>query len=100
MASNVTNFEKLVQQFSETAQTARVLSTKLGLKLEFLDLGGGFPGPFGTHGTTQYPENMCERITDILDLEFPDRLCDGMKIVFEAGRAAIRVSSRSMVVLM
>jgi len=75
--------------FSESIENARVLfdyaQSKHGLKMKFLDLGGGYPG---SPDTTELFRSIAQEINNSLNRHFPlqDNADDNVRVIAEPGR--------------
>ncbi|MBG7704682.1 alanine racemase [Streptomyces sp. MC1] len=89
MGTNLTRGDDLLEQFTRSVGTARRLTEALspyGMRLEVLDLGGGFGAPFAVTGDTVDVSMLRSRLTSLLDQEVPGRRRGETEVVFESGR--------------
>ncbi len=89
MGTNLTEADALLAQFARTLDTARTLTKALaaqGVRIQILDLGGGFGAPFAAAGDRVDLTALRPQLTALLDEELPGRQDHGPRIVFESGR--------------
>ncbi|MEU1010742.1 alanine racemase [Streptomyces sp. NPDC005890] len=89
MGTNLTRADDLLGQFTRSVRTARRLTEALaphGMRLDVLDLGGGFGAPFASAGDTVDLSALRPRLTALLDAEVPGRRTGATEVVFESGR--------------
>jgi diaminopimelate decarboxylase len=86
MGTNVTEEAALLAQLEQSTRTAKQLADACGLRLEVLDLGGGFGAPFARDGTLPAYPNLASRLADTLDGAFPGWRTGTPHLAFESGR--------------
>ena len=89
MGSNVGSVGELTAQFRNALETGRELAAALGpygVRLEVLDLGGGFGAPFAQAGRPADLGGLRDRLTGLLDELAPGWRDGSPEIVFESGR--------------
>ncbi|MEV3970176.1 alanine racemase [Streptomyces sp. NPDC050698] len=89
MGTNLMRAEDLLAQFTRSVRTARRLTEALapyGMRLDVLDLGGGFGAPFAKAGTTVDLSALRPRLGALLDTEVPGWRTGATEVVFESGR--------------
>ncbi|WIM99844.1 alanine racemase [Actinoplanes oblitus] len=89
MGTNLPTVDDLLAQFARSLRTAAELREVLhgqGVRLEVLDLGGGFGAPFARRGDRLDLSGLREPLTALLDREAPGWRTGRPRIVFESGR--------------
>jgi diaminopimelate decarboxylase len=84
--SNAADEDTLADEFDRTAETAARVHREHGLRLEFLDLGGGFAAPYGVSGVRPRYGNLRARLEKSLDAHLPEWRDGVPRIAFESGR--------------
>ncbi|MDG4809357.1 alanine racemase [Micromonospora sp. WMMD1120] len=89
MGTNLTTVDDLFAQFTSSLRTAADLREALrarGVRLDVLDLGGGFGAPFARAGRRLDLSGLREPLTALLDAEVPAWREGRPRIAFESGR--------------
>jgi diaminopimelate decarboxylase len=86
LGSNVDGEDALVAQFEASIASARRIATELDLKLELLNLGGGFGAPYARSGELPVLSGLAARLEDLLDSSFPGWRRGRPMVAFESGR--------------
>jgi diaminopimelate decarboxylase len=86
MGSNVVDEDALVAQFTQAARTARRLAEAGVVRIEVLDLGGGFGAPFARRGDLPVFPALAARLERLLDDQFPGWRAGHPAVAFESGR--------------
>lgn len=89
MGTNLSTVDDLLAQFAGSLRTAAALRDVLrdqGVRLEVLDLGGGFGAPFARTGSRLDLSGLRAPLTALLDAEAPGWRDGRPRIVFESGR--------------
>ena len=84
--SNASNESALVDEMTNSIDTACRLRDELGIELKVLDLGGGFAAPYASSGTRPVYTTLRESISTVLDARLPGWRTGEPRIVFESGR--------------
>lgn len=84
--TNMSDTAALLAQFRQSATTARRLADSCGIRVETLDLGGGFGAPFATPGRRPDLTGLAGRLADVLDETFPGWRDGDPVVAFESGR--------------
>jgi diaminopimelate decarboxylase len=84
--SNLDSVDTLMAQFEQAVTTARRLADALGVEIEVLDLGGGFPAPFARPGARPALDTLDARLADLLDAGMPGWRSGSPVVAFESGR--------------
>lgn len=87
--SNLNNVEELLENFLENIKIVHNLSEKFGLTTELIDIGGGFPAPYGKKGSTIDFHTFKVPIEKELKKLFGD---SPPKLIFESGRYIVGTS--------
>ncbi|MCE5003512.1 decarboxylase [Staphylococcus pseudoxylosus] len=87
--SNLNNEGELLENFLENIKISHNLSKKFGLPTEIIDIGGGFPAPYGKKGNTIDFHNLKVPIENELKNLFGD---SPPKLIFESGRYIVGTS--------
>lgn len=82
VGSQVHTPDAYINALTKTAEIYKETESKLGIKFELLDIGGGLPSRY--HEEVHSPEDFAKHINKILDKDFPDT-----KILSEPGRILI-----------
>ncbi len=83
--SQIPQTRLLLATFREAMEASAELAAAIGLQVRYLDLGGGFGGPFARPGEKAVLDGLAEGICELLDQHFPNRP-DDFRLVFESGR--------------
>ncbi|GAA1946295.1 type III PLP-dependent enzyme [Streptomyces durmitorensis] len=89
MGSNLCEVDDLVGQFTRSLRTARSLGDVLaahGVRIEVLDLGGGFGAPFAKAGKVPDLRALRPALETLFDEQIPGWRDGGPEVVFESGR--------------
>ena len=86
LGSNVDGEDALLAQFEASIDAAGRVTEALGLKLELLNLGGGFGAPYARAGELPVLSGLAERLEDLLDRSFPGWRRGRPDVAFESGR--------------
>lgn len=84
--SNASDESALVDEMTNSIDTACRLRDELGIELKVLDLGGGFAAPYASSGQRPIYQNLRESIASTLDARLPGWRTGETRIVFESGR--------------
>jgi diaminopimelate decarboxylase len=82
--SNFTQSQMLIENFKSVLDTMLHIKHRLGVKLEFIDLGGGFAAPYGKRGELLDYSDLKHELETILDHIFNSD--DKPIVAFESGR--------------
>ncbi|GGP78665.1 type III PLP-dependent enzyme [Saccharothrix coeruleofusca] len=86
MATNMTDEDHLVEQFTIAIGVAARLRDRLGTSFRTLDLGGGFGAPYAHAGELPRFPTLAARVAALLDRDFPGWRGGAPEVVFESGR--------------
>jgi diaminopimelate decarboxylase len=89
MGTNLASVDDLCAQFTRTLRTTGELTESLarhGVRVEVLDLGGGFGAPFARQGPPVDLAGLHDRLADLLDAHAPGWREGVPRVVFESGR--------------
>ncbi|WP_214414780.1 type III PLP-dependent enzyme [Sphaerisporangium fuscum] len=84
--SNVSDEEGLAAELEESIATAARLRREGALRLEYLDLGGGFAAPYAKPGNRPNYPMLRRRVSKALDAHLPEWRDSRMTLAFESGR--------------
>ncbi|MGC5346984.1 alanine racemase [Streptomyces sp. AM 4-1-1] len=97
MGTNLTGTSALLGQFARAVATAKRLSDALtphGVRLETLDLGGGFGAPFAKEGSLPDLTGLRQGLEDLLDAEVTGWRDGAPEVVFESGRYLVGTAGK------
>ncbi|MFJ4620849.1 type III PLP-dependent enzyme [Streptomyces sp. NPDC088812] len=86
LATNLADEQALTEQFLIAVETAVRVRDILGIRLETLDLGGGFAAPYAREGELPDYPLLAGRLAAALDGAFPGWREGRPGVAFEAGR--------------
>jgi diaminopimelate decarboxylase len=90
--SNATDEDSLLAEYAGVIELAAGLERDIGLRLELLDIGGGFAAPYATPGArTPYPR-LRQELTRILDKYLPAWRTGSPRLACESGRYLVAES--------
>lgn len=90
--SNATDEESLLAEYERVIELAAGLARDVGLRLELLDIGGGFAAPYAAPGArTPYPR-LRRELTRILDRHLPGWRTGSPRLACESGRYLVAES--------
>ncbi|MEK5163573.1 decarboxylase [Paenibacillus sp. FSL R5-0527] len=84
--TNTGNFETLSDSFLSSIQVMARLARECGIKLKFVDLGGGFGYPYAVEGSPSNFGGLKVRLESALDDLMPGWRSEEPSIAFESGR--------------
>lgn len=84
--TNIRDVEMLIRSFSHSIKVSLMLAEIWNIKLEMLDLGGGFGHPYAKIGEPCELGELKQKLERILDDEIPNWRSGSPRIVFESGR--------------
>ncbi|MGW2460953.1 type III PLP-dependent enzyme [Streptomyces sp. NPDC001761] len=85
-ATNVQRPQALLEEFEQALRTAAHAMDGAGFRPEVLDLGGGFPAPWGKPGALRRHPELATGLATALDTHYPDWRRGRPEILFESGR--------------
>jgi diaminopimelate decarboxylase len=97
MGTNLTTVDDLIGQFTQTLRAATTAAAALaphGVRLDVLDLGGGFGAPFARAGTAITLDGLRDRLGALLDEQAPGWRHGRPRIAFESGRYLVGTAGR------
>src|SRR5206468_9149928 len=94
LATNMKDTESLMAQFRLALKTALRVEEILGVRLNTLDLGGGFGAPYAVNGQAAPNDGLAGELSAELDSTFPDWREQRPVVVFESGRALVATSGK------
>ncbi|MGW7463787.1 type III PLP-dependent enzyme [Streptomyces xantholiticus] len=86
LATNLSDEDALMEQFTVAVDTAERVQDLLGTPLRTLDLGGGFGAPYAHEGRLPLFPTLANRLARKLDSAFPGWRHGQPAIAFESGR--------------
>lgn len=86
-ASNVLDTESLVMSITSSVRAAAEAASLASVTVSELDLGGGFPAPFGQRAVAPNLSGLGDKVSDELDINFPGWRIGSPVVSFESGRA-------------
>ncbi|MEZ5840843.1 MAG: hypothetical protein R3D02_10605 [Hyphomicrobiales bacterium] len=86
LGSNLSSVADLVAVFTAIIATAARLASRHGIRLDVLDLGGGFAHPYATVGERPALAGLREAIEPVLDRHLPAWRSGTPRLIFESGR--------------
>ncbi|SER47422.1 diaminopimelate decarboxylase [Streptomyces sp. yr375] len=84
--SNAKDEESLIAEFRHTIEVAARVQRDVGCAFRFLDIGGGFAMPYAVPGERPGYGKLRAELTAALDVHFPDRRANGLRVFCESGR--------------
>lgn len=92
--TNSADEDGLIAELAQSVRTAAHLRDRLGIRLELLDLGGGFACPYATAGERPVYRRLGEALAEVLDENLPGWREGRPVVAFESGRYLVGDSGR------
>ncbi|EGQ3776044.1 decarboxylase [Staphylococcus pseudintermedius] len=87
--SNINDENELIENFKENIRISYYLSEEFEIPLKTLNIGGGFPAPYGQKGEVRKFYNLKAHINDLMVDLFGDTQ---PRLIFESGRYIVGTS--------
>lgn len=87
--SNINDENELIENFKENIRISYYLSEEFQTPLKTLNIGGGFPAPYGQKGEVRKFYNLKKHINDLMVDLFGD---NQPRLIFESGRYIVGTS--------
>jgi diaminopimelate decarboxylase len=84
--SNARDESSLLSELQQSVITAARLQARLNLRMQVLDIGGGFAAPYAVPGERPVYRRLRTELGDTLDKHFPDWRSGMPQVICESGR--------------